>query len=538
MAHVATTVAAAAQLAIQLSDAAGQPIRGAQITLTWPSSLALTDVAGKAIIEYQPASGPVSFKIIRPPGLIIVSPWQGSASVPPNVQALVAATKSQVAALQAPVVVKAAVARVNYLQRPRSVTSQQESNTPPKYYLERAAREMGIDPERLESVLQKLQESSPEPYERGMASLYNRDYERAAKQLAEALQKSRQQFPPNPREIANASSFLAQTYFNQAKFEAAAEAYQIAAQARPDDPVILNNLGISLSRAGRYTEAKPAYQRAIEIMGKQPDRDPLEFQIASSNLAALYVYAGDYTGAEPILRRVVNIGESLAPGDPSVANSLNNLAALLLAQKKCAEARPLLEKAIRIQREASPANGGQGNGSSKDIAVLNSQVRPAPSLMGRAITLHGSGIGPATPGLNSTMVNLASLLLCEGKGAPARDVLEATIERQTAQLGPTHPDISTSLNILAEAQLQLGDAAAAEQNLLRALQMQTASFSADHPVLALTRINLASLLAKQGQPAAARALYQQAESSLVKAFGEQSAPVRRVRNDLSKLSDR
>lgn len=136
------------------------------------------------------------------------------------------------------------------------------------------------------------------------------------------------------------------------------------------------------------------------------------------------------------------------------------------------------------------------------------------------------------------MVNLASLLLCEGKGAQARDVLEATIDRQTAQLGPAHPDISTSLNILAEAQLQLGDATAAEQNLLRAVQMQTASFSADHPVLALTKINLASLLVKQGRPAAALPLYRQAETSLVKAFGEQSAPVRRVREELSKLSDR
>src|SRR3954449_7378016 len=103
----------AAQLFIQLSDPAGKAITGAQITLTWPSSVALTDIAGKAAIDYQPASGPVAFKIVRPAGLVIVSPWQGSAAVPPNAQTLVAATQAQVAALQAPVIVKAAVAKVN-----------------------------------------------------------------------------------------------------------------------------------------------------------------------------------------------------------------------------------------------------------------------------------------------------------------------------------------------------------------------------------------------------------------------------------------
>src|SRR5215467_12275629 len=96
---VASAACAAAQLSIQLSDPTGKAISGAQVALTWPSSTALTDVAGKAIIDYQSASGPVAFKIILPSGLVIVSPWQGSASVPPNSQILVAATRAQVAAL-------------------------------------------------------------------------------------------------------------------------------------------------------------------------------------------------------------------------------------------------------------------------------------------------------------------------------------------------------------------------------------------------------------------------------------------------------
>jgi tetratricopeptide (TPR) repeat protein len=534
---VASAPCAAAQLSIQLSDPTGKAISGAQVTLTWPSSTALTDVAGKAIIDYQPATGPVAFKIIRPAGLVIVSPWQGSASVPPNAQTLVAATRAQVAALESPAVVKAAVAKVNNLQRPRSVTGQQETNAPPQYYLELAAKEMGVDPSRLDAVLKQLQTSSSDPYERGMASLYNRDNDAAVKQLAAALLKAQQQKPPNPRDISNAAAFLGQAYFNQGKFTFAATAYGIAAQSRPNDPVILNNLGISLSRAGRYNDAKPVFQRAIEIMGKQPERDPLELETANSNFAALYVFAGDYSSAEPILRRVLNITESLSPNAQSVATSLNNLAALLLAQNKCALARPLLERAVQIQRENPVRSNLTDAGTeSKDLAVLNSQLRHPPSLMQRDLTIQGAGIGPATPGLSSTMVNLASLLLCEGKADQARDVLQATISRQKAQLGPSHPDVATTLNILAQAQIQLGDQKAAEETFRRALEIQQASFSADHPVLALTRVNLAGLLAREHRNEEATGLYNQAENSLARTFGEQSAPVLHVRAERSKLS--
>uniref|UniRef100_Q01P12 Tetratricopeptide TPR_2 repeat protein n=1 Tax=Solibacter usitatus (strain Ellin6076) TaxID=234267 RepID=Q01P12_SOLUE len=536
-ASFALAAAPAAQLSIQLSDPSGKPISGAQITLTAPSSIALTDVAGKASIEYQAASGPLAFKIIRPSGLVIVSPWQGSTSVPPNVQTLIAATHAQVAALQSPAVVKAAVAKVNNLQRPVSATGLQEANAPPKYYLDRAAKEMGVDPDRLEAVLRRLRTESPEPYERGMANLYQRDYQQAAQDLAAALLKAEQQVPPNPREISNAAAFLGQTYFNQGRYTLASNAYLRAIQARPDDPALLNNLGNSLSRAGLYRQARPVYQRAIDILAKQPDRDPLELQIANSNLAALYVYAGDYAGAEPILRRVLNINESLSPRDPNVAGALNNLAAILLAQQKCAEARPLLERAVQIQRETSTHNSAAA--PSKDIAVLDSQFRNPPSLMqSRSLTFQRSGIGPGTPGLNSTMVNLASLLVCEGKGAQARDVLDATIERETVELAPGHPDLATPLNILAQAQLQLGDSPAAEQNLRRALQIQVAALTPEHPVLALTRINLAALLARDGRAAEAQTLYHQAENSLVKAFGDPSPPVQQVRDALSKLNGR
>jgi hypothetical protein len=57
-------------------------------------------------------------------------------------------------------------------------------------------------------------------------------------------------------------------------------------------------------------------------------------------------------------------------------------------------------------------------------------------------------------------------------------------------------------------------------------------------MLALTRINLAALLAREGRTTEAQDFYRQAESSLVKAFGDPSPPVRQVREALAKLTGR
>src|SRR5207244_2418422 len=144
--------------------------------------------------------------------------------------------------------------------------------------------------------------------------------------------------------------------------------------------------------AGRYAEAKPAYARAIEIFRGQPAADPLELQTTVNNLVALSLYAEDYAAAEPLLRRVVNVGQSLSKDDPNVAAYLNNLAALLLAQHKCAEARPLLEEAVRIQRSATGKSSAEA-GPSKAVNVL-----------ARDLVFEGTGFGLGTPGLNPTLV--------------------------------------------------------------------------------------------------------------------------------------
>ena len=86
---------------------------------------------------------------------------------------------------------------------------------------------------------------------------------------------------------------------------------------------------IRLYRAGKYGEARPLAERALEIREKSLGPEHIEVAAALNNIAAIYSAQGDYAQAEPLYQRVLTIREkALGPEHPDVARSLNNLANL------------------------------------------------------------------------------------------------------------------------------------------------------------------------------------------------------------------
>src|SRR5262245_14475437 len=78
--------------------------------------------------------------------------------------------------------------------------------------------------------------------------------------------------------------------------------------------------------AGKYDEALPYIERALEIREKRLGPDHTDVSQAINALGRLYYYKGDYVKAEPLYRRAMAIREkSLGPEHPDVADSLNNL---------------------------------------------------------------------------------------------------------------------------------------------------------------------------------------------------------------------
>ncbi len=106
---------------------------------------------------------------------------------------------------------------------------------------------------------------------------------------------------------------------------------------------VLSNLGILYDDLGRYTEARPVYERVLAI--REATLGPSHPDIASIliNLASLYYHQNQYAEAVPLYRRSLDIRKAeLGPEHPDTSLAQENLilaCELLLAQPEEARQR-------------------------------------------------------------------------------------------------------------------------------------------------------------------------------------------------------
>ena len=108
----------------------------------------------------------------------------------------------------------------------------------------------------------------------------------------------------------------------------------------------LNNLANLYDSQGRYEEAEPLYQQALEVYRKLLGNEHPDVATSLDNLAGLYSLQGRYEEAEPLYRQALDMRKRLGDEHLDVATSLNNLASLYDLQGCYEEAEPLYQQAL------------------------------------------------------------------------------------------------------------------------------------------------------------------------------------------------
>ena len=133
----------------------------------------------------------------------------------------------------------------------------------------------------------------------------------------------------------------------------------------------LNQQAVELYQAGRYQEALPLAQRALEINEKALGPEHPDTAASLNNLAGLYEAMGAYEKALPLYQRALKIREkALGPDHPDTANSLNNLAALYCAMGAYDKALPLYQRALKIREKALGPEHPDTGPSLNNLAML------------------------------------------------------------------------------------------------------------------------------------------------------------------------
>ncbi|MGD9726805.1 MAG: tetratricopeptide repeat protein, partial [Nitrospiraceae bacterium] len=230
----------------------------------------------------------------------------------------------------------------------------------------------------------------------------------------------------------------------------------------PTTAELMNEIGLSGLRAGKYPEAEPYLEGALHQREQALDPTHLDVGTSLNNLAVLYDTQGKYAEAEPLYQRALRITETaLGPNHPSVAIRLNNLALLYQAQGKYAEAKPLYQRALRITETA---------------------------------------LGPNHPSVAIRLNNLAELYRAQGKYAEAEPLYQRALQIDEAALGADHPSVAIRLNNLALLYKAQGKYPEAERFYQRSYWIFYDRLGPKHPYVLMSFGNYQQFLEASGQP--------------------------------------
>ena len=497
-------------LVVQVADPAGRPLQRVRLSPKGGGGVGPpTDVAGRTRVPLATATRPaaiIALSIVAPDDLVFISPWDSQLRVPPfenesqNFATVVLAKRGERTLLEDPKTLMSILANVNRASSPAQPHEVPLAERRTEA-LNQVAAAFGLKPNEVELAISSFRTRPQEAYERGMAALFDGDLSAAADALVAAVKEREERFGPNRREPADAAFFLGRTLYEQAKYAESATAYRKALALRPGDPATMNNLGLSLSQAGDYAGAEPLLRASIQAteLAKRNDDPDLVFPL--NNLGGLLVLKGTPEAAEPLFRRGLAIREAaFGQRDTRTANSLNNVASVLLLRGDDSAAEPLLARAKRIFAEAPvPGEPDRNSPVQRAIVVGGSLTRPGPA---------------------AVQLNQSTLERHRGHFDVARRLAEDVMRDQIQMFGSRDPEIAAAAEVLAQAELAAKQYDVAGRYFGQVIAVLEGAMGADHPALAEPLAGLGDALAAQKQIDQAAASYRRAIMIRRLHFGE------------------
>ena len=309
--------------------------------------------------------------------------------------------------------------------------------------------------------------------------------------------------------------------------------------AKGDNPNALNKQVNQLIEQGKYQEAIPLAEKAVELAKRVRGPENPDTAKSLNNLAELYRHMGEYAKAEPLLREALQIRQKvLGPEDPNTATSLNNLALLYGVMGEYAKAEPLFHEALQIRQKVLGPEHPDTAQSLNNLGVLYwdmGEYAKAEPLLQEALRICQKFLGLEHPYAATSLNNLAGLYRVMGEYAKAEPLLQEALRIRQKILGPEHPDTAESRGSVAGLYQDMGEYAKAEPLFQEALRIGQKVLGKEHPDTAVFLNNLAGLYQDMGEYAKAEPLYQEARQICQKVLGPEHPDTATSLNNLAEL---
>lgn len=411
-------------LVVQINDVQNRAVVGIVIRVEGASEPDKSDSHGLARIKLAAntkVNDWIHVQIVESPrgkDLVLISPWDGTVQVPPfdrentNYVRVITANRGDRVLLENGAALVALTARINQANSPRPKPQDPEQQR--REALLTISKAFGLSSEEVDKAIRAWGKRTTDPYEKGLAALYEKNYPLASKDFERSLEARGSELAKAQAATSDAAFFLGQSRYEEGKYGESASAYRTALNLRPADVKIMGNLGLSLEREGHYQEAEPLLRRALAIDEKALGLDHPTVGMRLNNLATLLLDKGDYAEAEILCRRALTIAETtLGPDHPTVAIRLGNLAASLKAKGDYVGAEPLYRRALAIDEKAlgpdHPAVAEDLNNLA-GLFYVKGDYAAAEALYRRALAIDEKALGADHPTTQTILFNLVVLI--------------------------------------------------------------------------------------------------------------------------------
>jgi tetratricopeptide (TPR) repeat protein len=198
----------------------------------------------------------------------------------------------------------------------------------------------------------------------------------------------------------------------------------VAVGAFADDLADAQKRGLDLFQAGRYADALPHLEKALDLAEALRGPEDPSIAVDLNNLAETQRQLAHYDRAEQLYLRAIMIDEKeRGAADPGLATSLNNLALVYKAQQRFPEAEKLYLRSLSILERALGPSHTDVAKSLNNLAVLyrsEGQPEKARPLQQRAVAIAERALGSKHTMTQTLRRNLVALGKPPPSAAPVR----------------------------------------------------------------------------------------------------------------------
>jgi tetratricopeptide (TPR) repeat protein len=208
---------------------------------------------------------------------------------------------------------------------------------------------------------------------------------------------------------------------------------------------------------------------------------------ADRTLASIYLAAGQYAVAQPLLEESLTLTRKMGEAHPAFADSLADLARLFRLEHNAARAAPLSKKAAQIyEASGDPSLAGVLNEQGL-LAVDDQKYAVARDCFRRSLAIYEKVFGPDHFVIAYVQAGLAEAYAGERNYAQAETLIRKVLAVERASLGQWHYELARSHMIAARIYEQEHRTAEADAHYREALDIYRRTVGSGHPDVAVAK---------------------------------------------------